>query len=219
MVAVSHLDQIKWFHSIIVSKRLVSSAIRSLDTTATAKSTATFAATVFAVATPEGGASSCELVFLAITHIGTASGLLVRGGDNFGGKGQVLSEIVDSLVRQVAVVVLPRESNANVSTRLERLHQHENLQVGGAFNVRMGLGTGVLLDDANALLKEVAENSDTVLLWDVHGSKMLVVFWALQTRKPVGMIVRMGVPGQTGCRSTGKTTVAVKDMNKYEGKR
>ena len=34
--------------------------------------------------------------------------------------------------------------------------------------MRVSLGTGVLLDDADALLEKVAEDSDTVLLGDVH---------------------------------------------------
>ena len=90
------------------------------------------------------------------------------GRDNFGRKSQVLTKVVNTFVSQVAVVVLPVESDADVSPRLKRLHQHENFQVGGSFNVRMGLGASVLLDNAHTLLEEVAKGSDTVFLGDKH---------------------------------------------------
>lgn len=72
-------------------------------------------------------------------------------------------------------MILPREGNADVSTRLKRLHQHEHLQVGWPLDVGMRLRSGVLFDDADALLEKVAENSDAILLRDVHGL-LLVVF-------------------------------------------
>lgn len=48
----------------------------------------------------------------------------------------------------------------------------------------MRLRTRVLLDDADALLEKVAENSDTVLLGDVHGAIARRILDS-QTRKPL----------------------------------
>ena len=84
------------------------------------------------------------------------------------GQTQVSSQVCDSSVGQIAVVVLPAEGDANVFTRLERLHQHENLQVGWSLNVRVCGRLGVLLHDADSLLEEVAEDSDAVFLRDEH---------------------------------------------------
>lgn len=144
-----------------------------LDATSTSKSAtaASFAtSTVFSVtASAEGRTASSELVFLAIASFGTGGTLLVGGGNNFIGKSQVRSQVGNAGIGQVAIVVLPAESDTDVFTGFQRLHQHEDLQVGGSLDLGMGWRLGVLLDDANAFLEEVAEDSDTVLFGDEHG--------------------------------------------------
>lgn len=90
-------------------------------------------------------------------------------GNNLGRQGKVSAEVLNSIRSEVAVVVLPREGNTDVSLRLERLHEVHNLEVGGSLNVGVGGGDGVLLDDANSLLEEVGEDSNTVGLRNEHG--------------------------------------------------
>jgi hypothetical protein len=133
-----------------------------LDTSSTSETTSL-------VVTESRATSSLELVFLAVTSLGAHGGLFVCGRNNLRGKGQVRSEVFDSLIGQVAVVVLPGEGDANISLRLKRLHQAKDLQVGGSLDLRVGGRLGVLLDNADTLLKEVAEDSDAVFLGDKHG--------------------------------------------------
>lgn len=138
---------------------------------AAATSEATLAATVLAVsAAAEGGtaALAAELVLLAVAALGTAGGLLVRGRDDLGGKGEVGAEVLDALVGEVAVVVLPVEGDADEATAGEGLHEHHDLEVGGALDVGVGGGDGVLLDDEDALLEEVGEGGDAVGFGDEH---------------------------------------------------
>lgn len=91
------------------------------------------------------------------------------GGDNLGRQGEVSTKVFNSLRGEVAVVVLPRECNTDVSTRLERLHEVQNLKVGSSLDLGVGGGDGVLLDNANSLTEEVGEDSDTVGLGNEHG--------------------------------------------------
>ena len=138
---------------------------------AAATSEATLAAAVLAVsAATEGGtaALASELVLLAVAALGTAGGLLVRGRDDLGGEGEVGAEVLDALVGEVAVVVLPVEGDADEAAAGEGLHEHHDLEVGGALDVGVGGGDGVLLDDEDALLEEVGEGSDAVGLGDEH---------------------------------------------------
>lgn len=138
---------------------------------ATATSEATLAATVLAVsAAAEGGtaALTAELVLLAVAALGTAGSLLVRGRDDLGGKGEVGTEVLDALVGEVAVVVLPVEGDADEATAGKGLHEHHDLEVGGTLDVGVGGGDGVLLDDEDALLEEVGEGGDAVGLGDEH---------------------------------------------------
>lgn len=145
------------YHSIQTNRPL------ALDTTSTAKSAT--AATVIT----EGRASTIgKLVLFAVTPFRSLVGLLVSGRNNLGRKRQIGAQVLDTLIGQVAIVVLPRECDANVSLGLERLHQHQDFQVGGPFNGWVLVRFGVLLDDAHTLLKEVAVDSDTVFLWNPH---------------------------------------------------
>ena len=63
---------------------------------------------------------------------------------------------------------LPAESNADKATGLEALHEHHHLEVGHTLDLGMGGLSGVLLDNADALLEEVGVHGDTVL-WCGYG--------------------------------------------------
>ncbi len=97
------------------------------------------------------------------------------GGNNLGRKGKVSTKVLNSLRGEVAVVVLPREGDADVTLGLERLHEVQDLEVGGSLDVGVGGGDGVLLDDANSLTEEVRVDSDAVGLGDEHGWICLVL--------------------------------------------
>ena len=97
----------------------------------------------------------------------------MRGGHNFIGKSQIGPQIGNTSIGQIAVIVLPAEGDADVFTRFKGFHQHEDFQVGGSFNLRMGRSFGVLLDDANSFLEEVAEDSNAVFLGDKHDGSSL----------------------------------------------
>ena len=140
--------------------------------------------------------SPSEFVFFAITAVRALVGGLVGSGDNLSWQCQVASQVLDAFISQVAVIVLPRESDTDKSPRGKRLHQAHYFQVGGTLDVRVSGGFGILLDNANALLEEVRENCNSIFLRDEHdelnftqcwvGWNMLVVFWMPQTRKEVG---------------------------------
>ena len=89
-------------------------------------------------------------------------------GHNLVGKSQICSEVFNSRICQVAVVVLPAESDTDVLSGFQGLHQHEDFQVGRSLDLRMSGSLGVLLDNANSLLEEVAEDSNAVFLGDEH---------------------------------------------------
>ena len=150
--------------------------------TAAAESAATLAAAVLAIsAATEGGGSTptatseLAVVLLLVAHVGAGGLLLVRGGDNFRRQCQVLAQVLDASIGQVHVVVLPRECDLDMTTRLQRLDQHEHFQVGRAFNVRVRLRASVFLHHQDALLEEVAEHSDAAFLGNKHPSSLPVV--------------------------------------------
>ena len=101
----------------------------------------------------------------------------MRSWHNFIGKSEVGSEVRNTFVGQIAVVVLPAESDSNELSRFQGLHQTKDLKVAGAFNLRMSRRLGVLLDNANSLLEEVAEDSDTVFFRDEHGEKVCLSYF------------------------------------------
>ena len=91
-------------------------------------------------------------------------------GNDFRWEGQVLTEVLDSLVGEVAVVPLPVEGDSNVTTAFERLHKHQNFKVGWSLDVRVSFTAVVFLDNANSFLEKVAESSNAMFLGDPHGS-------------------------------------------------
>ena len=113
-------------------------------------------------------AATFKLVFFTVTRIRTLVGLLVGSRNNLWRECQVGAQVLDSFVGQVAVVVLPRKSDANVSLGLQGFHEHKNFQVGWSLDLRMLLALGVLLHDTDTLLEQVAVDSDSVFLWNPH---------------------------------------------------
>ena len=96
-----------------------------LNATTTTKATA--------ATTSKGG--SAPGVVLDVVHGGSLRlALLVRVGDNLHGQGQIAAQVLNALVRQVAVVVLPVEGDADKAAGFERLHQHEHFEVGGSLD-------------------------------------------------------------------------------------
>lgn len=105
----------------------------------------------------------------------------MRVGDDLGGQGQVGAKVFNTFVRQVAVVVLPREGDADESTRFQTLHEHEDFEVRRTFNLRVRLAASVLPDNADSFLEKIAEYSNAAFLGNKHDSSMPVVF--VETRK------------------------------------
>mmetsp|Transcript_4822 Transcript_4822/g.10623 ORF Transcript_4822/g.10623 Transcript_4822/m.10623 type:complete len:211 (+) Transcript_4822:47-679(+) len=139
-----------------------------LHSTATAESS--LAGSVLAITSTEGRlALSTELVLITVTSLGASGRLLVRGRHNLGGKAEVSTEVLNALLIEVAVVVLPAEGDADESTGEEGLDEVENLEVGASLDVGVGGADGVLLDDENSLTEEVREDSDAVGFGDEHG--------------------------------------------------
>ena len=93
----------------------------------------------------------------------------MSGGNNLGRQTKVSTEVLNSLGGEVAIGMLPAVSKADVSTRLERLHERKNLEVGGPLDVGVGGRDGVLLDDDDSLAEEVGEDCYAVGLGDEHG--------------------------------------------------
>jgi hypothetical protein len=132
-----------------------------LDTATTSETSSTIVV--------EGRATtSRELVLFPITALRTLVGGLVGGRNDLGGQSQVTTEVFNTFVSQVAVVVLPREGDTDVTLGLKRLHQVQNLQVGRSFDLRMSGGLGVLLDDTYSFLEQVREDCDAIFLGDEH---------------------------------------------------
>jgi hypothetical protein len=77
------------------------------------------------------------------------------------------SQVLDPLVGEVVVVVLPAERFTDVLAALERLHHVHDVQVGHV-NLAVLLHHRVLLDDADAILEELAVDGDAVLLGHQH---------------------------------------------------
>jgi len=127
---------------------------------------------VFPISSTESGLPRiAELITSLLLLVpGSRSGgcLPKSSGDNLSRESKVGAKVVNSLSGQVAVTVLPREGGADKIAAGERLHKHHNLEVGHSLNLGVGRLGGVLLDNTAALLKEVAVNSNTVLLGNEH---------------------------------------------------
>merc|ERR1719149_200246 len=121
-------------------------------------------------------------------------GRLLEGvGDDVLGDVEVFAQVLDALILEEPVVVLPGEALGDELLRGERLHQLDHLEVAHALRRRLdravlakrgrdahyvgveheGVAVGVagrLLGDDDALLEEVGEDGEAVLLGDEHDS-------------------------------------------------
>ena len=95
--------------------------------------------------------------------------LLERGGDDFLGDGKVGSQVLDTLVGQVPVVVLPVEGLRDVSLGSERSEEADDLKIGDIQLGGVGVLEIVLLGYKGTLLEKVGVHEDSVLL----GNKLL----------------------------------------------
>lgn len=84
----------------------------------------------------------------------TLGGLDESAGNNLGGQVQVLAEVLNSLVGEVVVIVLPREAGGDVSARGHALQRLDDVKVGHV-NVLVLGGVEVLLRHHDSLLEEV----------------------------------------------------------------
>ena len=69
----------------------------------------------------------------SITSTARSSGagsLLESSGNNLGRKVKELAKVVNTLVGEGVVVVLPRELGLDIATRSQRLHSLDDLEVG-----------------------------------------------------------------------------------------
>lgn len=89
--------------------------------------------------------------------------------NNFGRQSQVSTEVLNSLGGEVAIGVLPTVSKTDVSARLERFHERQNLEVGGSLDMGVGGAHGVFFDNHDSLAEEVGEDGYAVGLGDEHG--------------------------------------------------
>lgn len=86
----------------------------------------------------EGRAATAgELVLFTVPAVGALVGSLVCCRDNLGGQRQVSAQVFDAFIGQIAIVILPRESDSNVSAGSQRLHQAHHFQIGGPLNLRV----------------------------------------------------------------------------------
>jgi hypothetical protein len=151
-----------------------------LDASTTSETTAAASTTV------ESRASTVlKFVFLAIPSLGAHGRLLVGGRNNLGGESQISSEVFNTLIRQVAVVVLPGKGNSDKSPGTKRLHQIEDFQVGRSLNLGMSGGLGVLLDDTDALLEQIRKDCDAVFFGNKHDESLVDIGQSVL----VGMLV------------------------------
>jgi hypothetical protein len=91
----------------------------------------------------------------------------VSGGDNFSGKVEVFSQVVDTFISERVVIVLPRELGLDVTAGVQRLTSLDNFQVGDL----KGRVTGevvVLFGNQNTFLEKVFVDDFSVLLRDQH---------------------------------------------------
>ncbi len=158
---------------------------------------ASLAAAVLAVSAEGRGSLAAKLLTLILGASSGPGGLLLHGGrDNVGRKGKVSAEVVKAslasllsgLSNEVAVVVLPGEGDADETPGLEGLHEHHDLKVGDTLDLRVGLCSGVLLNNADSLLEKVGVDGDTVLLGNEHVCLYRIDFgntktWAARDRQ------------------------------------
>lgn len=90
-----------------------------------------------------------------------------RGRLHASGQVEVGSEVLDTLVGEVVVQILPREGLTHIFARLERFHRLHYVKIGNV-NLHVLLQHRILLDDAYAVFEELRVNRNAVLLWHQH---------------------------------------------------
>ena len=89
-------------------------------------------------------------------------GFFEGSGDGISGDVEVFTEVVDTLVGEFVVVPLPVELHVDVASRMEGLHQLDNMEVG---NFNQGILDGeVLGGNHNTLLEKVGVDGESVFL-------------------------------------------------------
>lgn len=68
---------------------------------------------------------------------------------------KVVPEVFDALVREVPIVVAPRKTLVDVTSRLQRLASLDHVKVGHALELRMRLKLEVLLSHHHAILESM----------------------------------------------------------------
>jgi len=138
---------------------------KDLDTTPTSKATTT------AAGTPAKGGTTARTIVLDVVHGGAlGSRLFVRIGHNFRGQGQVGAQILNALVRQVAVIVLPVEGDFDKAARFEGFHEHEHFQVGGALDWRRRKHKIIMLDHFSRYVHKQQNQARTVYKISINKS-------------------------------------------------
>eukprot|EP00639_Heterosigma_akashiwo_P029949 CAMPEP_0194663994 /NCGR_PEP_ID=MMETSP0295-20121207/1181_1 /TAXON_ID=39354 /ORGANISM="Heterosigma akashiwo, Strain CCMP2393" /LENGTH=173 /DNA_ID=CAMNT_0039545619 /DNA_START=166 /DNA_END=687 /DNA_ORIENTATION=- len=121
------------------------------------------------------GAHALALVEPATTTVVATKGrarraggrLLQSGGHDLLGQVEVLTQVLQALVGQIAVAVLPRESHSDITTRPERLHQVHDNEVGNLNLIMLSLVV-VLLDNAYSLFEKIGVDRNAVFFDDEH---------------------------------------------------
>jgi hypothetical protein len=107
-------------------------------------------------------------------------GLLEGARDDVLGQVEELAQVLDALVGQVPVVVLPGEAFGDVAARGQRLQSLDHVQIGHG-QLRVLNGHRVLLGHHDALGEQVLVDGNAVLLWHQHSSCVFCVFLELES--------------------------------------
>jgi len=104
---------------------------------------------------------------LTWARLGTR-GAFERRRHDLGGKVEEVTEILDSLIRQVPVVVSPGELLGDHTLGFQGLASLDDVKVGNALQLLMFGRKVILLGDHDSLLEEVLVNGDSVLFGHQH---------------------------------------------------
>jgi hypothetical protein len=96
--------------------------------------------------------------------------LLERGRHNLRWQVEVVAQVLNAIIGEVPVVVLPGEGLPDVLLGLEALHELDHLQVGH-IDLRVLRQVVVLLGVQHALFEEILADLIAVLLGDDHGGQ------------------------------------------------
>jgi hypothetical protein len=104
-------------------------------------------------------------VTLTSTAGGTgADGLLEGGGEDLRGQVEVLAQVLDTLIGQGVVVVLPRELGLDILLGVQGLESLDDLQVGDIDLIVLG-GVEVLLGDQDTICIQIKKCRGVLIRW------------------------------------------------------